>query len=153
MLRAVGVSLLLAATLVAGGCVRAHLREGCPVASEHISRLEIGVTTKQEVLDWFGAPQSFTDLDVLHRMIQESGYVPEDVLEAPYADVLVFQLTEAVVEGYVLVFYNTFDVRVSTNRLIVFFDTDDRVLAWGFREGIEKKSEPTEKAAQSENEP
>jgi hypothetical protein len=136
--------LLLAAGLSLCGCVQAKLVEGSPIAKEHVERLEVGVTTKQQVLDWFGAPQSFTDLDVLHRLIQETGHVPQDVLEAPYADVLVFQLTQAEVDGFILVLYSQFDVRVSTDRLIVFFDKNDRVLAWGMAEGIEEKPDASD---------
>lgn len=136
--------LLVTGMLLLGGCIQARLVEGRPIAKEHVDRLEIGVTTRQQVLDWFGAPQSFTDLDVLHRMLQETGYVPADVLEAPYADVLVFQLTRADIDGMILIVYSEFDVRVSTDRLIVFFDDTDRVLAWGLAEGIQEDDDEDE---------
>ena len=135
-MRGAWTSICLAAALLTGGCLRAQMVEGNPIPREHLSKLQAGVTTKQEVLDWFGAPQSFTDLDVLHRLIQDTGYVPDELLDAPYADVLVFQLTRADIEGLVLVLYNHFDATVTTDRLIVFFDEQDHVLSWGFREGI-----------------
>ena len=125
------------AALLAPGCVQARLVEGSPIPFERIADLRAGVTTKQQVLEWFGAPQSFTDLDVLHRLIRETGYVTDEVVEAPYSDVLVFQLSEAEVEGLILLVYSRFDVRVTTERLIVFFDADDVVTSWGYGKAVD----------------
>ena len=51
----------------------------------------------------------------------------------PYADVLVFELTRGRAKGVFLLLFNYFDVRVANDRLVVFFDDEDRVLYYGYR--------------------
>jgi hypothetical protein len=47
--------------------------------------------------------------------------------------VLVFELTRGRARGVLLIFFNYFDVRVANDRLVVFFDDEDRVLYYGYR--------------------
>ena len=129
--------LLALACTPAPGCVQGRLVDGNDVPAEHVAQIRPGETTKDEVLDWFGAPESATDPGELRRLLEESEVLPEDVLEMPLADVLVFELTRVKVEGLFLLVYNRFDVHAASDRLVVFFDDEDRVVHYGFRRGTD----------------
>jgi hypothetical protein len=132
------VALLLALAWIAcAGCIQARLVDGNEVPDERVAQIRPGETTKDQILDWFGAPEAATDPGELRRLLEESEVLPEDVLEMPLADVLVFELTEVKLEGLVLLLFNRFDVRAASDRLVVFFDDQSRVVHYGFRRGTD----------------
>jgi hypothetical protein len=92
------------------------------------------VTTRDEVLGWFGAPQHFTDATTLGRALDATGLTPEDVIGIPFSDVLVFQAVEGRFSGAIFVLYNQFTWQIATDTLVVYFDDDDRVLHFGYSE-------------------
>jgi hypothetical protein len=127
-----GTALGLAACL-ALGCFSIRVVSGNSVPAERVVDIQPGVTTRAEILEWFGAPEDFTDPSGLRRVFAAGVLLPEDVLSLPYADVLVFELTRGRARGVLLIFFNYFDVRVANDRLVVFFDDEDRVLYYGYR--------------------
>ena len=115
------------------GCFSIHVTAGNQVPAERVGQIRPGETSKAQILDWFGAPEDYTDPSGLRRMFADGVAVPEDVLQLPYADVLVFELTRGEVKGVLLILFNYFDVQVANDRLVVFFDDRDRVLYYGYR--------------------
>jgi hypothetical protein len=125
---------LVCLACLAAGCFSIRVVSGNQVPVERISQLRPGETTKAQVLEWFGAPEDYTDPSGLRRVLDDGVVLPEDVLALPYADVLVFETTRGRVKGVFTIFFNWFDVKVASDRLVVFFDDDDRVLYYGYRE-------------------
>jgi hypothetical protein len=111
---------------------------GNKVSPEHVSDIRPGETTKAQILDWFGAPQDYTDPSGLRRVLDDGIVLPEDVVALPYADVLVFETTHGRVKGVLLILFNWFDIHVVSDRLVVFFDDQDRVLYYGYRKGSDE---------------
>jgi hypothetical protein len=132
--RALGVGL---ATALGSGCITAELTDGNVVPAERVAQIRPGETTRDEILEWFGAPESFTEPGELRRLLEESELLPEEALALPFADVLVFQLTKARLRGILLLAYNRIEVRSASDRLVVFFDERDRVAHYGFRRGTD----------------
>ena len=131
-----GSVLALAGVLWLGaGCFSIHVVAGNEVPTERIPGIQPGQTSKAEILDWFGAPEAYTDPSGLRRVMDDGVVLPEDVLALPYADVLVFETTRGRVKGVLLILFNWFDVHVVNDRLVVFFDDQDRVLYYGYRRG------------------
>lgn len=132
---------LLALACVAwlgAGCVSMTVVAGNQVPTERIAEIQPGRTTKAEVLDWFGAPEDYTDPSGLRRVLDGGAMLPEDVLALPYADVLVFETTHGRVKGLLLILFNWLDIHVTSDRLVVFFDDQDRVLYYGYRKGSDE---------------
>ena len=117
------------------GCFSVQVVSGNQVPEEHVAQIQPGQTTRAEILDWFGAPEDYTDPSGLRRVLDDGVMLPEDVLALPYADVLVFETTHGRVKGVLLLLFNWFDVHVVSDRLVVFFDDRDRVLYYGYRRG------------------
>jgi hypothetical protein len=120
------------------GCVSMTVVAGNQVPTERIAEIQPGRTTKAEVLDWFGAPEDYTDPSGLRRVLDGGAMLPEDVLALPYADVLVFETTHGRVKGLLLILFNWLDIHVTSDRLVVFFDDQDRVLYYGYRKGSDE---------------
>lgn len=128
---------LACAGWLGAGCFSIEVVAGNRVPKEHIPQIQPGQTTKAEILDWFGAPEDYTDPSGLRRVLDDGVVLPEDVLSLPYADVLVFETTRGRVKGVLLILFNWFDVKVASDRLVVFFDDEDRVLYYGYREAAD----------------
>ena len=119
------------------GCFSIQVVAGNDVPADRVGQIRPGETTKAQVLDWFGVPEDYTDPSGLRRIFADGVAVPEDVLHLPYADVLVYELTRGRVRGILLILYNQFEVHVANDRLVVFFDDQDRVLYYGYRSGAD----------------
>jgi len=118
-------------------CFSIGVVSGNAVPPERVAEIQPGVTTRAEVLEWFGAPEDYTDPSGLRRVFADGVMLPEDVLHLPYADVLVFELTRGRARGVLLILFNYFEVQVANDRLVVFFDDQDRVLYYGYRAGAD----------------
>jgi hypothetical protein len=131
------VCALACAALGSAGCFSIQVTAGNEVPAERVAQIRPGETTKPQILDWFGAPEDYTDPSGLRRIFASGVAVPEDVLQLPYADVLVFELTRGELRGVLLLLFNWFEVHVANDRLVVFFDDQDRVLYYGYRSGAD----------------
>jgi hypothetical protein len=131
--RAAGV--LIALAWLPCGCLALRYADGSPIAQEQVARLRPGETTKAEVLSWFGAPQGFSDANVVRRLLAEMNIDIARPVELPFSDVLVFQYVKGQMNAQSFVVYTSVEVRTVADTLVVFFDTDDRVAYYGFREG------------------
>ncbi|MGH7288324.1 MAG: hypothetical protein ACREI8_09940 [Myxococcota bacterium] len=126
---------LVCSALVGAGCFSIQVVSGNQVPAARVGDIRPGETSKAQILDWFGAPEDYTDPSGLRRVLDDGVVLPEDVLALPYADVLVFETTHGRVKGVVLILFNWFDIHVVSDRLVVFFDDQDRVLYYGYRSG------------------
>jgi hypothetical protein len=132
------VAALACAAWLGVGCVSMTVVAGNQVPTERVAEIQPGHTTKAEILDWFGAPEDYTDPSGLRRVLDGGELLPDDVLALPYADVLVFETTHGRVKGLILILFNWLDIRVTSDRLVVFFDDQDRVLYYGYRKGSDE---------------
>ena len=120
--------------LSSSGCITGGYATGHEVPADLVAKIELGVTTRSEVLDWFGSPLHFTDATTLGRALDATDLTPEDVIGIPFADVLVFRRTKGRLSGLILILYNTGTWKIASDTLVVYFDDDDRVLYYGYSE-------------------
>lgn len=133
-MRPAAIGALAVVAVLGLGCFSIRVVSGNEIPAERVAQIEPGVTTRADVLEWFGAPEDYTDPSGLRRVFADGVLLPEDVLHLPYADVLVFELTRGRARGLLLLLYNHFEVRVVNDRLVVFFDDEDRVLYYGYHD-------------------
>jgi hypothetical protein len=130
--------LLIVALVSTAGCVIGRYSEGQAIAADQIPRIVPGVTTKAEILDWFGAPQSYADATFLEEFLSERELVPGPIVDLPFADVLVYRFTAGRLRGLVLILYNQIRLDVASDTLVIYFDEQDRVLYHGWRKGTDE---------------
>lgn len=132
------VPLLLGALLLGlgSGCVLARYHEGNRLPTERVERIEPGVTTKAQILDWFGPPQNYGEDSLIERMIvdgapPEGSWAPERL-----QNVLAYEFHEGRARGVLLFLFNYMELRVHSDRLVVFFDEEDVVRYFGVERGV-----------------
>ena len=132
-LRGLG-AILLGATL--SGCISFSGHFGTEIRVEHIPRIEEGVTTREEVMSWFGPPSAFfnpTFLDVIlgeedEMMDSEAGLL-NDVFTYRYIENKSTLLFVPILVGFV-------DTVAVSETLTIFFDENGRVKYHAYRRDV-----------------
>ena len=91
-------SLAAAAFLaLVAGCVTVRYSEGNAIQAERIAQIQPGVTRKAEVLEWFGAPQTFNTPDMLRQMLEDQ-FTPTELVTLPFQDAMAWQFSQGTVD-------------------------------------------------------
>jgi hypothetical protein len=129
--------LLLLSLLCASGCAIGRYEEGLPVAADKVPLIVPGKTTKAEIMDWFGAPSGLADAQLLEGFLADRELMPGPVVDLPFADVLVYRLTQGRLKLGSVILFTYVDFQVASDTLVVFFDANDRVSYFGYRKGTD----------------
>lgn len=65
------IILLLSLFLLLSGCVVGRYYEGPQISPEKIRESKPGITTKQEIISWFGPPQNYISPTVFNEILRE----------------------------------------------------------------------------------
>lgn len=127
------LALFVSLLFLSGSCVIGHYREGNPVPFEAIERIRPGTTTKQEILAWFGPPQNYTSASLLEQLVVSDEIPPGTVPPYRFSDVLAYQIHYGEMRGLFLLLFNTANIEVRSDHLVIFFDKEDVVRYYGVR--------------------
>ena len=127
-------AVLLGAVL--SGCISFSGHFGTEIRVEHIPRIEEGVTTREEVMSWFGPPSAFfnpTFLDVIlgeedEIMDSEAGLL-NDVFTYRYIENKSTLLFVPILVGFI-------DTVAVSETLTIFFDENGRVKYHAYRRDV-----------------
>jgi hypothetical protein len=119
------LALLLASLALGSACALGTQRFGRAIDVDRIGELEIGRSTKSDVLRLFGPPTSYSRLPA----VPELGAAGEPLgnPDAGADDVFVYEYREDRERFFTAIFYTQFHRAVISDRLMVFFDDADRV--------------------------
>jgi hypothetical protein len=123
----------LVALVALSGCIRGYYNEGGEIPWERVEWIEAGQTTRSEILEWFGAPQNFSNPAALTSFMESNGLEADSFAQYPFTDVFVYQLHRGYLVGIAAIFYNRFDLRIASDTLLILFDAADRVRHIGVR--------------------
>jgi hypothetical protein len=126
-----GAWLVWAAVLC--GCVMGRYEEGTAIDWNRIQEIQPGVTTRGEILEWFGAPENFTNPSALSEFLRSQGLQPETTASYPYSDILAYQFHHGRVSALLLLVYNRFQVTIESDLMVVFLDGQGVVQHVGYR--------------------
>jgi hypothetical protein len=120
----------LCLALAAAGCALGTQRFGREIDETRISSLEVGVSTKADVLATFGPPTAYSHLPVAddeeERRKRERGRELEPESEPP-PDAFVYEYREDRESFFTVLLFTRFHREVLTDRLLVFFDEQEVV--------------------------
>jgi len=131
MMRAIdsfrGVFLLVGAVWLTG-CAIGTQRFGRPIDAGRIANVQVGVSTKADVLRDFGPPSSYSALPVVPSQ-REASRAGEDLLASAEAEsrVFVYEYREDSENFFTILLFTRFRREVLSDRLMVFFDPGDVV--------------------------
>jgi hypothetical protein len=126
--------LLALLALPASGCLIARYTEGYPIARERIAEIRPGVTTRGEILAWFGPPRGYSSDTLLRSMVASPERADGFIDPSRLPDAVAYEFSEGRAQGLLLLLFNYVQAHVDSDLLVIFFDDDDRVLYYGFHE-------------------
>jgi hypothetical protein len=158
-LTVIGIALVLG--LTSGGCAIGTQKGGRVIDAGQIAEIKVGVSTKQDVLDLFGPPSSYSRVGATRSTTGASllgrpgggtqpggGGAPVGVqgtIEAKAAeDVFVYEYTEDHEAFFTLLLFTYFRRDTIADRLMVFFDTKDVVKYLAFAKQTDAEPEDDE---------
>ena len=122
----------------ATGCVVGRYSEGPKILAEKIKDIKPGVTTKEEIISWFGPPQNYISPTVFNEILRELDMTREPLTTYPFANILSYQYNQGRVRALVLILFNYIEGKVRSDHLVIFLDENDRVKYYGFHKGTEE---------------
>jgi hypothetical protein len=120
------------------GCVIGRYYEGPKISAEKIKDIKPGVTTKEEIVSWFGPPQNYISTTVFNQILQELDVTREPLNVYPFANILSYQYNRGNIRAVVLILFNFIEGKVKSDHLVIFLDDNDKVKYYGFYKGTEE---------------
>jgi len=129
---------VLSLALLLTGCVVGRYYEGPQISGEKIREIQPGVTTKEEIIRWFGPPQNYISPTVFNEILRELDVTREPLTHYPFANILSYQYNRGNIRAIVLVLFNFVEAKVKSDHLVIFLDENDRVKYYGFHKGTDE---------------
>src|SRR4030066_47078 len=117
-------------------CVIGRYSEGPLIPQEKIKEIKPGVTTKAEIISWFGPPQNYISPTIFNEILREMDVTREPLTNYPFANILSYQYNRGNIRAIVLVLFNFVEANVKSDHLVIFLDEKDRVKYYGFRNSM-----------------
>ena len=130
--------LVLLLSFLTKGCVIGHYYEGPKITEERIDSIKPGITTKAEIVEWFGPPQNYVNPTVINKILAEFDVTREPLTTYPFANILVYQYNEGRIKALILILFNHAEFNVKSDHLVIFLDDNERVKYFGYRKGTEE---------------
>ncbi|OGP96472.1 MAG: hypothetical protein A2157_07850 [Deltaproteobacteria bacterium RBG_16_47_11] len=129
---------ILSLAFLLASCVIGHYHEGPKISEEKIKEIKPGVTTKAEIVSWFGPPQNYISPTVFNEILREMDVTREPLTNYPFANILSYQFNRGNIRAIVLVLFNYVDANVKSDHLVIFLDENEKVKYYGFRKGTDE---------------
>jgi len=120
------------------GCIVGRYYEGPKIAEEKIKDIKPGITTKEEIISWFGPPQNYLTPTIFNQVLRELNVTREPIDYYPFANILSYQFNQGNVNAVVLILFNYIEGKVKSDHLVIFVDENDRVKYYGFYKGTDE---------------
>ncbi|MFH0946263.1 MAG: hypothetical protein V2A76_13770 [Planctomycetota bacterium] len=134
--RAAGALLLLG--LLTTGCALSSIEEGSKLLPETVQLLKNGMD-KAEVLRLLGPPEEFHRPELLDVIFSDSA--PPEMIDpsaAIFNDVFSYRYTHGQVRILTVIVFTWMGVDIKSDDLVVFFDGNDRVKYFSYREDTKR---------------
>jgi hypothetical protein len=96
------------------------------------------VTTKAEIISWFGPPQNYISPTVFNEILRELDVTREPLTYYPFANILSYQYNRGNIRAIILVLFNFVDAKVKSDHLVIFLDENEKVKYYGFHKGTDE---------------
>jgi len=129
---------ILILSLFSTGCVIGRYYEGPNVIAEKVKDIKPGITTKEEIIEWFGPPQNYMSPTVFNKILRDLEVTGEPLTTYPFANILSYQYDQGNIRALILVLFNYAEAKVKSDHLVIFLDENEKVKYYGFRRGTEE---------------
>lgn len=118
-------------------CVQNIVLEGMKIPKDQIGRIQPNVTTRFDIIEWFGPPDYHKDPNTVRALLQQIDSYEEYIkVEHPaFSDAYVYEFTKGRTEVFSIIIFNFFRDDRRQDNLVIFFNPDDTVKYYAYREG------------------
>jgi len=135
-LRVIGI---LSLAFLLASCVIGRYYDGSKIAEEKIKEIKPGVTTRAEIVSWFGPPQNYVTPAIFNEFLRQMDLLSEEPLtHYPFANIVSYQYIRGNGRLIFTILLNFAEWTVKTDHLVIFFDEDEKVKYYGFRKGTDE---------------
>lgn len=131
------ITLLVCMAIFLPSCLRANFVEGTRIDASEVQMINPRVTTREEILKWFGPPTEFANPSTLNIILNHLDISSEPVLNHPFEDAFTYKFVQGKSRILFLILFNKVDIDVKSDVLIVFFDEEGVVKYYAYRKGTE----------------
>lgn len=124
--------------LLSSSCILGRYYEGSQIPRDKIKEIKPGLTTKKEILQWFGPPQNYISPTIFNEILKELDVTREPLTNYPFANILSYQYNRGNIRAIVLILFNFIEAKVKSDHLVIFLDENDRVKYYGFHKGTDE---------------
>lgn len=130
---------ILSLSFLLASCVIGRYYEGAKIPEEKLKEIRPGVTTRGEIVSWFGPPQNYISPTVFNEILRQMDLVGDEPLtNYPFANILTYQYNRGNVRGIIAILFYFVEWTVKSDRLVIFFDEDEKVKYYGFNKGTDE---------------
>jgi len=130
---------ILSLSFLLASCVIGRYYEGAKIPEEKLKEIRPGVTTRGEIVSWFGPPQNYISPTVFNEILRQMDLVGDEPLtNYPFANILSYQYNRGNVRGIIAILFYFVEWTVKSDRLVIFFDEDEKVKYYGFNKGTDE---------------
>jgi len=143
MKRSFRFSLKILATLFVifslASCVIGRYYDGSKIPEEKIKEIRPGVTTRAEIVSWFGPPQNYVTPAIFNEFLRQMDLLSEEPLtNYPFANIVSYQYIRGNGRLISVILFSFAEWKVKTDHLVIFFDEDEKVKYYGFHKGTDE---------------
>ena len=131
-----GLVVLLLVCLATTGCINFTGTFGTPIATEHLSKIVDGETTRAQITLWFGPPSAFYNPTMLDVVLED-----DDDVTGSAAPILNDVYTYRFIENdsslfFIPIFYARLTAEAASETLTIFFDERGVVKYHAYRKDL-----------------
>ncbi len=102
-LRIIGI---LSLSFLLASCVIGRYYEGAKIPEEKLKEIRPGVTTRAEIVSWFGPPQNYISPTIFNEILRQMDLVGDEPLtNYPFANILSYQYNRGNVRGIIAILF------------------------------------------------
>jgi hypothetical protein len=134
-LRAIGI---LSLVFLLAGCIIGRYHEGSKIREEKLKEIKPGVTTRGEIVSWFGPPQNYVSPTVFNEILRQMDVSTAPITSYPFANIISYQYNQGNLRGIIAILFYFLELRVKSDHLVIFIDDDEKVKYYGFHKGTDE---------------
>jgi hypothetical protein len=73
------------------GCIIGRYHEGSKIPEEKLKEIKPGVTTRGEIVSWFGPPQNYVSPTVFNEILRQMDVSTAPITSYPFANIISYQ--------------------------------------------------------------
>jgi len=135
-LRMIGI---LSLAFLLASCWIGRYYDGPKIREEKIREIKPGVTTRAEIVAWFGPPQNYLSPAIFNEILRQVDLTRDEPLtNYPFANIASYQYMRGNARLIITILFNFVEWDVKSDHLVIFFDDQEKVKYYGFHKGTDE---------------